>query len=366
MESRIFADGIYAPAFTVELENSGKKIPKDEIIGIEIDEELENPGMFRISFNESLYPSPGSDGHKFKWMDNDIIAPGTKLLIHFGYGSLGSREIFRGRIKGISPGFPSSGTPTLSVNGFDLSHDLQKTLTLVKSNKVTYQDVAMEIAQKNLRNKLHFSGGEPVKLIVYEKIERDVNKKDYDFLKDLAKKIGFEFFVRNQTLYFRSPEDNKTPELSFDLYSNIISFSPRMSVTNVVNEVRVTACNEKEKTRISETARISELKSSIGIQDFEQIVEKAHETEVKVKVEGRVVRTREEAKALALSELKRLNGSFITGTLECAGNPVLRPGKTVNIGKVGTRFSGPYYITKATHTFGDNGYRTTIELRRCL
>lgn len=359
MENMIFADKIYAPVFTVKLLSSGKIIPKNEITGIEIDEELENPGMFRINFNESLDPHT----QKFKWLDNESIAPGTKLLICFGYGSPGSRGVFRGRIKALSPGFPSSGVLTLSVEGFDLSHDLQNTQTKIKNNDVTYQDVAKELAQ---RNGLEFSGGEAVRLITHKKIERKVNKNDYDFLKYLAKDIGFEFFVRDKTLYFRKPEDGKEPELSFELHNNIISFSPRMSVANVVNEVMVTAWSEKDKEEISEIAGINELKSSLGIQNFEQIIEQAKETKVKVKVEGRAVRSREEAKIIALSELKRRSGSFITGTLECVGNSVLRPGMTVNINKVGKRFSGSYYITKATHAFGDSGYRTKLELRRCL
>ncbi len=61
--------------------------------------------------------------------------------------------------------------------------------------------------------------------------------------------MGFEFFVRDKTLYFRKSEDNKTPELSFELHNNIISFSPRMSVANVVNEVVVTAWNKKRRTK---------------------------------------------------------------------------------------------------------------------
>jgi len=233
----------------------------------------------------------------------------------------------------------------------------------VKDTDLTYEDVAKELAQKN---GLDFSGGETVKLITHKKIERRVDEKDYMFLKRLAEEIGFEFFVRDKTLYFRKASDDKTPELSFELHNNIINFSPRMSISNVVSEVRVTAWNEKDKSVISENAGINELKSSIGPSDFEQIVEQAHETKAEVKVEGRVVRSREEAKTIALSELKRRNGDYITGTLECAGNAALRPGMTVNIEKVGKRFSGPYYVKKATHTLGDNGYRTTLELRRCL
>ncbi len=74
----------------------------------------------------------------------------------------------------------------------------------------------------------------------------------------------------------------------------------------------------------------------------------------------------EEAKDLAIAELKRRNNGFIQGTLEVAGDPALRPGITIDVLKVGVRFSGRYYVTQARHSLGEGGYRTTLEIRRCI
>ncbi|WP_269849731.1 phage late control D family protein [Methanosarcina horonobensis] len=177
---------------------------------------------------------------------------------------------------------------------------------------MTYSDVARGIAEKN---KLDSSGVEDPEIGPFRKIERKVNEKDYAFLKRLAEDIGFEFFIRNRILYFRKPADERKGSTDFEYYKNIISFSPRMSAANLVNEVRVTAWNEKNKETISETAELDEIKSSIGIQGFADIVEESQGTRLSVKIEGRVVRSREEAKAIALSELKKRNMGFITGTL---------------------------------------------------
>jgi uncharacterized protein len=361
MIDRIFADEIYVPTFKVKLIKINEMIEKNEITGLKIEEDLENPGVCTISFHEDF----NVDTQEFRWLDNDDIAPGAEILAYFGYAFPETQGTFKGKIKALEPAFALGGVLTLDVQAFDHSHSLQKTYTkLKKDTDVTYQDVAQEIAQGN---GLSFSGGENVKLIVYKKVDRDVNQKDHEFLKKLAEKIGFEFFVRNKTLYFRKPEEDKTPELVFELNNNIISFSPRLSTASVTKEVKVTAWSEKEKKEISETARISDLKSCNGIKNFEQMVDQANEKkEAQVKVEGRVVRSREEAKDIALSELKRRNGGFITGNLECAGDSKLRPGITVNVINVGTLLSGPYYIKKASHTFGENGYRTTLELKRCL
>lgn len=360
MADLLIGPEIYVPAFTVKWENE-EAIPKDDIVGIEIDEDLERPGMFKISFNEHFDLTT----QEFKWLDNRRIDPGTKLMIFFGYASSSAKQgLMMGKIKALSPGFLSGGPPSIAVEGYDLSHDLQKRQHKVKCDNVTYADVAREIAMKN---DLSAAGVESEKLMIHPKIERKVDEMDYAFLKRLAKNIEFEFFVREKTLYFRKPKDDHDANVSFEFHRNIISFSPRMSSASLVSEVKVTAWSEKEKKAISEVSQLKDIESKVGIPDFSDIVKKAEEKLSTVKLEGRVVRSREEAKAIALSELKKRNMGFITGTLECAGNPQLRPGMTINIEKVGKRlFSGVYYVTKARHVLGESGYKTTLEVRRCL
>jgi phage protein D len=290
------------------------------------------------------------------------------VTIKLGYAKLGyaaqseKKEFMTGRIKALSPGFASTGIPTLKIDGYDLSHDLQKTQGRPSYGKVMYSQIVTEIAKDN---GLTSGNIEPTKR-KYVKVERKKNEKDYAFIKRLAKEIGFEFFVRDNTLYFREPKDNKDGEITFEFRKNFLSFSPRMATANLVNKVRVTAWNEKEKKRISETATIKEIKSSVGIPEFDSIVEQSQGKKTTVKVEGRVVRSTDEAKALAIAELKRRNKGFIEGTLECIGDPRLRPGMTVEITKVGQRFSGTYYVTKAKHTIGTGGYRTSLTVRRCI
>ncbi|WP_370573071.1 phage late control D family protein [Methanomethylovorans sp.] len=361
MADMITGQEIYVPVFTVKWADNNEIIPRDDIIGIEIDEDLESPGMFKISFNEQFDLAT----QQFKWLDDMRIDPGTRLMIFFGYASAPQEQgTMRGKIKAISPGFLSGGSPVLTVEGYDLSHDLQKRQHKVKCDNVTYADVAGEIA---IKNDLSPEGVESDKLMVHQKIERKVDEMDYAFLQRLAKNIEFEFFVRDRTLYFRKPKDDHNANVSFEFHKNIISFNPRMSSSNLVFEVRVTAWSEKEKKAISEVVQLKDIESKVGVPDFSSIVEKAEGKLCKVKLEGRVVSSREEARVIALSELKRRNMGFITGTLECAGDPQLRPGMTVNIEKVGKGlFSGVYYVTKARHVLGESGYKTTLEVRRCL
>lgn len=348
---------IYAPVFRVKL--ADETLPIDTFTSVDLDENLESPAMLTLSLNETI----DIDKQIFKWLDDKRITPGNEIVISFGYASTpGKQALIRGRIKALSPGFLSTGIPTLSIEGYDLSHDLQKTEVEFGDTNVTYSKVVKDIAKNN---NLDSGGIEPTN-IPHPKVERRKNEKDYAFVKRLADEIGFEFFVRDKTLYFRAPKDNKFGEVTFGFRQNFMSFNPRMTTATLVNEVRVTAWNDKDKEGISEIASISDIKSSVGIPDFGRIVEQSQGQKVKVRMEGRVVRSREEARNLAIAELKRRNNGFIQGTLECAGNPQLRPGMTVKIEKISIRFSGVYYITRARHSIGEGGYKTTLDVRRSM
>jgi uncharacterized protein len=348
---------IYAPYFKIEL-NGKPYLPRESIISVEIEEDLETPALFKISLNESL----DINSQRFKFLDDDKLKPGGEVVIYFGYATSEKQVTFRGKIKSISPGFLSTGSISLSIDGYDLSFDLKKTLTKFNDIKVTYSMVAEEIAQKN---GLTPAVVEPTK-ITYPKIEREKNEKDYETLKRLASDVGYEFFVRDKVLYFRNPKDNVTGKITFEFRKNFLNFSPRMATATLVNEVKVTAWDGKKKEIISETASISEIKNAVGFPDFDSVVEQSQGSSIKVKMEGRAVRSKEEAKTLAIAELKRRNKGFIEGSLECIGNPELRPGMTVNIIKVGKRFSGTYYVTKAKHSISDGGYKTSLDVRRSV
>ena len=358
MASLISGFETYAPDFKVEQADSGEFLPRDSITRIEIDEDLDKPALFRISLNEEMDITT----QKFRWLDDERIRPGTEIIIHFGYALFKKQGLFRGKIKALSPGFLSTGIPSLSIEGYDLSYDLQKTRVAFNNNDVLYSTVAMEIAVKN---GLSSTGVELTKTL-HEKVERKKNEHDYAILKRLSREIGFEFFVRDMTLYFREPRDIVPGTVTFEFRKNFINFSPRMTTAALVNDVKVTAWNNKDKKSISETASISDIKSSVGIPDFDRIVEQSQGQKINVKLEGCVVNSNEEAKTLARAELKRRNRGFIEGTLECIGDPQLRPGMTVNIMKVGKRFSGVYYVNHAKHTIDEGGYRTTLDMRRSV
>lgn len=71
-----------------------------------------------------------------------------------------------------------------------------------------------------------------------------------------------------------------------------------------------------------------------------------------------------EALRLAKKRLREKNKDETTGSFPLIGNFALAAGSTINILGFGA-FDGKYLITRATHDI-NNGYKTNIEVRRCL
>lgn len=352
----ILSSNIYAPMLRVEI--GEKLLSPTAIISVSIDENLKDPSKFNITLNEGL----DIKTQRFTWLDNPDINPGKKVEIYFGYSKEEPKNPMMGIIKALRPSFPSTGIPSLTMEGYDLSHSMQKRMSKIDDENAKYSDIAKEMAAKfyNLKAVTNDSGEK------YQKVPRKPGQNDYEFLKDLAKEIGFEFFVQRDTLYFRKPKDDKKPVKTFYYRKNFISFAPRLSTASLINEVCVTGYNAKTKKRIKESVKLTDICTGPDVGFLTELIKVSEGLQPK-KIEDIPLESEDKAKSIAEEKLKEaLSNYYIPGTLECVGDPELRPGILIEIDGLGKLFSGKYYIASARHSFDNNGYRTTLEVRRSV
>jgi len=353
----------YVPSFSLQIGG----VPQPElikaIISIEVDESIENASTFTFNINEGF----DKKTQKFKWLDSKILDPenGDDVEINLGYATHVSRSsdpLIVGRITALSPSFPSSGTPTLSVQGLDHSFILQRSNAEKRKafKDKSYQDIIKEIAgAKNLG----LDGLEKKIIKPCEMIVQNDKESDYKFIKRLADRIGYEFFVRNRQIYFRKPMDNSKEVLILEWGREILSFSPRMSTAKVVSEVKVRGHNQKDPSKpivgIATTSDLGfkEPEAKSGAEGIESFQNKAFESDSPPCSE-------EDAKNMARALLIKANNSLIEGSCECIGIPEMRAGTNIRIVGVGKRFSGRYYIKSIKHTLGDRGYTMSLNVRR--
>jgi len=71
----------------------------------------------------------------------------------------------------------------------------------------------------------------------------------------------------------------------------------------------------------------------------------------------------EEAKELAISKIKEKNKFRHSGKITVEGNPFLVAGATIKL-NTGDIFEGKYLIESSIHTINQQGYTTTLDIRK--
>jgi uncharacterized protein involved in type VI secretion and phage assembly len=137
---------------------------------------------------------------------------------------------------------------------------------------------------------------------------------------------------------------------------NLLSFRPRVTGVQQVDDVVVRAWDPQAKQPIEAKARAGRPDSEIGIGRDEVASAVGGGS---LLVADRPVLTRDEAEELAKSVAAHIANAFVEAEGTCQGNPRLRAGSRIKVEQVGTRYGGTYSVSSTTHVFrGSSGYVT--------
>lgn len=358
----------YVPDFKVEIGGKEQSKFRDAVISLEVDENLDNPSMFTINLNEGF----DLEHQKLIWLDNDLILPEKNVIkIYMGYANDPEKfkePVITGRIIALNPSFPSNGTPTLSVQGYDYSFQFRKTLVKEKRPFETIEDYKQYIMSSlnPINPELNFdnikTNIKPCKLITPHS-----NESHYDFIKRMAIRVGYEFFIRNENVYFREPQFGKDEVTTLKWGNDLINFNPRLSTAGVVNKVTIRSHNQFDpKNAIKGVVKASEISDNEPkAENADKLINnQTSNSDVEINKNDFPVCDNEDAKLVAKALLLKSNNNLIEANCECIGIPGLRPGQNIMIDGVGQRFNGKYYVKGIKHSMGDGGYRTSFEIRR--
>ena len=348
----------YAPEFKIYIDGEAKEDLRRAITSVQISEQTGNPSEFTFAVADTVNPKT----QEFVWFDSPLLDIGRKVKIEIGY-STRLVEIIVGEIKSLSTSGFSGDVPKVTVVGYDLSHrHLTEQSTGPDSIQIdrndTYSTIAKKIAGKaKLKDDVDDT-------TLYSPITIKKNVTYYDFLKDAAKRVGFEVFVSRDTLHFSNPRKPKETTLDLRWGKNIIQFTPSINTADLVTEVEVRGHLPDSKNNTSQVARS-------GSEDtLEEGKTTASELAVnsgigkKETIEDSVIDTEQEAADLAKARLNIISDNLVTGSASIVGTPELSPGTIISIDGVGKRFSGKYYVASVTHTIDANGYTTAFNVRK--
>jgi phage protein D len=332
---------------------NGSRLPaaaQADLRSVTVEEDLQALSMFTLELHNW-----DDVQRQVSWSDSELFAVGNEVEIWLGYvGDL--HKVMLAEITSLEPAFTTGQPPLLMVRGYDHRHRLargRKTRTFAQMKDSA---IASQIAREGgLRAQV-----EDTKVTQNYVIQS--NQSDWEFLQRRASLIGYEIYVKDKVLYFRSPRSAAQPTDKLSLGEDITEFSPRLSSLAQAGEVAVRGWDIKEKKAFVATSRAV---PGVGGRPSGSAVARRAFGASSVASLGQPTRNLAEADLVAQGGFNAMALTYVEGDVVAYGLPQLQAGTVVDIDGAGRTFSGPYYVTSVTHTVTpQHGYQTSFTVQR--
>lgn len=310
-----------------------------------IEDDLEQPAMFVLRFNDP----------QLKLIDGNLLRIGAEVRLGAADVEGKGKPIIVGEITALEPSLDQENM-VLAVRGYDRSHRLlrgSRTRTFLRR---TDDDIVRQIAREaGLNVDIEPVGAEHPYVIQH-------NLSDLAFLRERAMRISYQVTVEEGTLRFRRAAAHPPKALALEWGNRLTSFRARLSAAAQPNEVQVRGWDQRAKRPILGVARVPSEQPQVNEkQNPGEVAERAFGGPAMLVVSERPVDSQGEAERLAQAVLDQVGGDYLVAEGICRGEPSLRAGTIVEIGNLGRRLSGSYFVTSTRHTYTPrDGYMTTF------
>lgn len=324
--------------------------------------EIEEDHRLTSSFTIKLSLNLLGDG-SWSLLDDERLALWKKVSIKVNVADE-EVELIKGYITHIKPYIELEGNSYLVLMGLDGSCLMSLEEKTKDWPNKSDSDIATEILQ---------SYGLDAQVdtvdVVHEETVSTIIQRDTDirFLKRLARRNGFDCFVKGDTGYFSKPTFTEAPQpllaSNFGAETNLLSFAATLNalrptkvemrqIDTVTKELVAADAQEGDQKKLGRDGALS-----LTVPDgnsAKMFVRHALATS-QAEMQNLCVALLDEAEWFIQAEGK-INTSVYGG--------VLQTRKLVPIKGVGESFSGLYYVTNVKHTFSDGSYVQRFTGRR--
>ncbi|HMG48279.1 MAG TPA: contractile injection system protein, VgrG/Pvc8 family [Allosphingosinicella sp.] len=354
-------DDFYVPTMVVTV--GGEDVLRDGLLAlesVEVDLKIKSPARFSFTIG-SAYDWEESEfvaGENDTRIDLlDLFAFGAAVKVSLGYGEPSKLEpMIEGIITDVGAGFTDSGTPTLTISGYDKLYPLRLNRTSRHWDKSKISDAVAAVAGAN-----GLSASVQSTRITEASVDQ-TQESDLAFIERMADLTGSIFYMRAGKFYF-GPRSSSSPTLEIPWGQGLERFSPSANLANQVSAVEVHGWSAIDAAAIvgkaqrgDETGRDGQRKSggdwlaaALGGGPTIQI--------------SAPVRDQAEADARALAILEGRAHEFVTGEGESIGVPGILPDTRLTLSGLGRVFGKSYYVSEATHRLDQSGYRTRFAVQ---
>lgn len=332
----------------IKIKVGGRDLPRSiytQLIEVVVDQHVHLPGMFLVRLHDP----------ELLLLDNGPFDLAKTLEITATDAENHQFDLIAGEITALEPDFAEGMVAELAVTGFDRLHRLyreSKTATYLNTKD---SDLAAQIASNaGLQAEVESTQ------TVYDHVFQD-NQPDLIFLRQRARRIGYECHVCDGKLIFRKPLQSKAA-LTLAWGAEMNSFQPRMALAEQVSDVTVRGWNVQNKAAIVGRAEKGRLYPNNGEgKDGAAWAGEVGGNSRLVLVDQTVV-SQAEADIQAAARLDEISGAFIEAEGRVFRRPDLKAGIVVRLEKLGKRLSGDYLVTRVTHRYTAQGLSQTFQV----
>ncbi len=330
-----------------------------DMISLEVELDDELACMYKLKI--AIMQNP--DG-TWKYLDDDRFALWKQVTISAGYAS-GMDELISGYTTHVRPAFdPDPSQCILEIWGMDGSVLMDREEKLKDWPNKKDSDIASEIF-----NSYGLTPDVEDTSIVHDEAVSTIIQRETDmqFLKRLALRNGYEYYVEGSTGYFRPPQVDDPPQPVLAVLFGDETNVERLSIeVNAVKSAQVAMfqIDRSDKSVLDASATTGQL-TLLGGKDAAALLSSAVDP-AKIYVGMNVATGKPEMTALCQGLFDEY-GWFVTAEGEISGNKyghVLKPRKTVTIKGIGETHSGVYYVNHVTHSFSSGGYSQFFQVKR--
>lgn len=341
-----------------------------DLIELTVDSDYYLPTMFEFTLEDDFNRLHTALGH----IDGNKFTIGALVSISVDASLEVEKENLKGtlvdgEITSIEPEFGPDGRSRLRVRGYDRAHRLMagekiRVFGNGSSKMASASDIFSTVAQEA---RLRCQASSELSSIQYSYVLQNA-QTDWDFLWERARQIGYQVYVRDQTLYCckaNQAREGAARSVSLEWTKDLTSFEPRLSVVGQAAESTVLGWDVQTKQKVIGQAKNATLSTQAklgGGTDGDRLVDKLYPrtklvTLANLDVDHGLASKMADAE-LSICESNMIQGS---GFLQY-GDPRVLAGVEVKITGVGKVFSSTYYVTHARHTFTQGRYGVDFEV----
>ena len=269
--------------------------------------------------------------------------------------------LIAGEVTSIEADYDSLGTRAV-VRGYDKSHRLAAGRKSATFLNVKYSDIASQIAgDAGLTADVDDSGSTVEHVL-------QANVSNLDFLYDIARRIGFECRVDEDTLKFKKPVESSDGPDAGDFTSedpvqlvwsyNLLEFRARMSAVAQVKDVTVRGWDPVNKEAVIGQADVEATNARLATTAGD-LAGKIGGTSMTVV--NHPVDSQEGADGLATARAQQIGSAAFEASGVAVGSPALKAGVAVNVSGTDAALEGKWVVTGSRHEFGNGTYKTSLD-----